>query len=64
MRTIRALFRSTAFLAMTIPLYACYRLTGRRAIVRSWARASARIIGLRTRVSGSIPAGGFVVANH
>ena len=49
---------------MTIPLYVCYRLTGRRAIVRIWARASARIIGLRIRVSGSIPARGFVVANH
>jgi 1-acyl-sn-glycerol-3-phosphate acyltransferase len=69
---LRASARAAALLVVSVALGgACLAARGRRAsgarsaLTRAWARAAARIIGLRVRVDGRPPcAPGLLVANH
>jgi 1-acyl-sn-glycerol-3-phosphate acyltransferase len=78
MRQLRAILRALAFAALTLVLYATWAagaliwLPSRRAsyrwrcfIFRSWARATARLLGARIEVRGAPPEPPFfLVSNH
>jgi 1-acyl-sn-glycerol-3-phosphate acyltransferase len=65
MGLLRAAARLLAIAVVTGVLFPLYLLTRRRGIVRGWYRALARILGLRTTVTGNPPRGVFLlVTNH
>lgn len=67
MSLLRALLRIVAIGATTAVLYALFllRRRARNAIVRAWARAVCRLLGMRSSVEGPLPSGRFfLVTNH
>lgn len=71
MSVLRALWRLLGLCALTVPAYAAYLIAGlfggrgRRGLRRTWARAVARLLGIRLETTGKAPEAPFVlVANH